>query len=197
MTHPSIYEVPQEKLKLYQLGIEDKADVVFLIMEDGKTRLDPHTIQQLYQDIATSLNLDQDDTNLNMFNMSDNNYQDEDPMFSSPPRSKQKAFVQFADDYKFGGLQEANNNFRGQVPPEYADDPDLYYAMQASLGVEPDQQDPVTNNAYFNVSPPGSNDDMMEERPGTGSTADINSLKEGLLENNQLNNSLQEDLHDQ
>jgi len=74
MTHPSIYEVPQEKLKLYQLGIEDKADVVFLIMEDGKTRLDPHTIQQLYQDIATSLNLDQDDTNLNMFNMSDNNY---------------------------------------------------------------------------------------------------------------------------
>ena len=74
MTHPSIYEVPQEKLKLYQLGIEDKADVVFLIMEDGKTRLDPHTTQQLYQDIATSLNLDLDNTNLNMFNMSDNNY---------------------------------------------------------------------------------------------------------------------------
>jgi hypothetical protein len=35
MNHPEIFEVPQEKLKLFQLGIEDRQQVVFVPMDDG------------------------------------------------------------------------------------------------------------------------------------------------------------------
>ena len=73
-----------------------------------------------------------------MFSINDN-YQDEDPMFSSPPRNKQKPLQQIADDFKFGGFQPANNNPASDIPSEYAHDPDLYYAIQASLGQEGQQ----------------------------------------------------------
>jgi hypothetical protein len=66
--------------------------------------LDAQSVQQLFKAIELEFKLEKEGANLNMFSINDN-YQDEDPMFSSPPRNKQKPLQQMADDFKFGGFE--------------------------------------------------------------------------------------------
>ena len=78
---------------------------------------------------------------------------------------------EFGMGYEFGGGQK-----KSDVPEEYSHDPDLYYAIQASLGQE--------NTGVQN------HDMIVDEKPKTSSTADANSELAKAYFNNDLNVSI-------
>ena len=169
--HPLISEIPNERRSLYTFGIQDRSSVVFVTLDEADQQLDTNALMGIYKMIESEFELKESgDNQVEVFNtnqLNDINFENDldSPNFSSPPRNKQKPFHELG----MGQYLKSNNNKAGDVPAEYADDPDYYYAIQASLGNE------ITGQIRDNVSDPlepGEGDDefLLQKRAGTGST---------------------------
>ena len=127
--HPNIYKAPADKHKLFDLGIQDGQVVVFLSLEE-QDDLDFFSLSNAYKKIAEEFHVQDTNAAENIFQAGQDDIvnQDMDPIYQSPPRSKQKPLDYFGG-YGFGNTGGDTGGNAGNVPAEYAHDPEFYYAI--------------------------------------------------------------------
>ena len=173
--HPLISEIPKERRSLYSLGIKDRSNVVFVTLEEADEQLDTNALMDIYKKIENEFELYSRDNDVEVLNtnfLNDiNDVNDLDnPIYQSPPRSKQKPINEFGMGYEYQNIPTNNN--KGDVPAEYADDPDMYYAIQASLGNQISGQ--IKDNDSDPLEPTDDGDFYLNrnnaKKTGSGST---------------------------
>ena len=119
---PVIHEVSKEKRTLSELGIKDLTDVVIFDVDVSISTINK---AELFHIIASQFNIEKHEYEnlLPKFEESRDNMNMD--FFDSAPIAKQSSF---------SPPQQPTFEQQPAIPPEYQSDPDLWYAIQASLG---------------------------------------------------------------
>ena len=140
---PIIYKVPNEMVKLFQCGIQESAQIVVCNLENDKNisaalyaighhfEIPIHEIRAILPEVEIEFKP-------NELTIGQSSVTDYKPLTHSnlnkfDHQENQKA--NFYDGFDFEPPQSNKN-----IPDEYANDPELWYAIQASMGEEVQSQ---------------------------------------------------------
>lgn len=165
---PVIYEVPKEKRSLHELGIRDLTEVVIF---DSEVEVANSNKSQLYHTVAQQFNIEKKDYEALLPKTTNNENGNTQDFFDSLPPPETSQFSTPKKPLISAQLEAPSSS---AIPAEYANDPDLWHAIQASLGNESQALDNGANNTRaaiddwmdideraFDANSPRAADDMV------------------------------------
>ena len=160
---PAIQEVPKEKRTLSELGIEDLTEVV-VFDNDTVTELQNLNKVELFNIIGSKFNIRPEEYQAQLPHFDNSGVDPSIDFFNAMPAARGSPSPSKPNLYSSPRNNPMAKNNSG-VPPEYANDPDLWYAIQASLGEDVDRAEALfggdhndTDSAKANAGY-GHNDD--------------------------------------
>ena len=144
---PIIYDIPQERRTLEELGIRELTDVVIFDSELQPENSPNKT--EFYHLIGKKFNIAKEEYASLLPKVAPGTHADGGTFFDKPSTLP----INSGNFNSKSTAQPSNSN----IPPEYANDPDLWFAIQASLGNEAPMEAPRNNgNEVWQ-------DDIMDE----------------------------------